>query len=329
MNNLKNIVFLILLLLCTNSVLSANDLDSVKAMMKDFIKNDENGLLFAFYNENKDSLTVLTAGKINEENDLRLGCPTTKSCISYIYLHQGIDLDTKISSWFPEENGYTKSDSISLRMLLYNTSGIQEYIKYINPNEAVTPLETIQLAYQNKNLDFEPGKMFQYSNTNYNILSVIIENVMRKDFNSIIKEYFGNISPSLRMDDGKGNYPTGYKNPWPYHWSAPGYAGGLISTAEDAIKVFSYISDQPEFEQMTDWIEDQTKSNHLVGKGIFGFKNFGDFGTVVYYDGDLMANQMLLMKIKNTVYYFHTTYPAGLENLINFAKQIVSIVQPI
>ncbi len=329
MNNLKNIVFLILLLSWTNSAVSANELDSIKAMMKDFIKNDENGLLFGFYNEDKDSLTVLTAGKINEANDLRLGCPTTKSCISYIYLHQGIDLDTKISNWFPEENGYTKSDSISLRMLLYNTSGIQEYIKYINPNEAVTPLETIQLSYQNKKLDFEPGQMFQYSNTNYNILGVILEKVMRKDFNSIIKQYFAKIAPSLRMDDGKGNYPAGYKNPWPYHWSAPGYTGGLISNAEDAIKVFSYISNQPEFEQMTDWIEDQTKSNHLVGKGIFGFKNFGDFGTVVYYDGDMMANQMLIMKINKTIYYFHTTYSSGLENLINFAKQIVSIAQPI
>ncbi|MGD9487324.1 MAG: serine hydrolase domain-containing protein [Calditrichaceae bacterium] len=321
-------VLLLFLFLSSNSVFPQTILDSVQISMKQFIQNDDNGLLFGFYDEITDSLTILTAGRINENNDLKLACPSTKSCISYIYLKEKIDLDLTIEKWFPKEYGYTKSDSITLKMLLYNTSGIQEYIKYIkiDPNLIITPLQTIQAAYQDKELEFQPGGKFQYSNTNYNILGIILEKILKKDFNTIIKEYFGNIAPSLRMDDGKGNYPLGYQNPWPFHWSATGFAGGLISPAKDAIKTFSYISRQPEYKLMTNWIEDQDKQNHLVGMGIYGLQNYRDLGTVVYYDGDMMANQMLLMKIDNKVYYFHTTYSAGLENLINFSYKVIKMI---
>lgn len=318
---------LILIILITSLNLIASDcrIDSVKVLMQQFIKSNENGLLFGFYDEDIDSLTILTVGEIKEANDLRLACPTTKSCLSYIILREGINIDTTINNWFPQKNGYTKSDSITLRMLLYNTSGIQEYIKFIgfDPDRIVTPKETVELAYKNQNLEFDPGNQYRYSNTNFSLLGLILEEIKGKDFNSIIKEYFHDISPSLRMDDGKGNYPFGYINPWPFHWSVTGYAGGLISTAEDAIKVFSHISNQTEFNIMTDWIEDRNKSNHLVGMGIFAFKNWRDMGEVIYYDGDMLANQMLLMKIKNTVYYFHTSHSDGLENLINLAYKII------
>lgn len=328
MNNNIKILIISIFILNINLFAQFNKIDSVKVLMHKFIGNDENGLLFGFYNIELDSLSIITAGKINKGDDLKLACPTTKSCLSYIFLKEKINLDATINNWYPKEIGYTKSDSITLRMLLYNTSGIQEYIKFIkiDPNEIIRPEETITLAYQNQKLDFAPGSQYSYSNTNYNILGKILESVKKKNINKIISEYFHQNFPSLRMDDGKGNYPSGYMKPWPYHWSATGFAGGVIGTSENAIKVFAFISQQPEFGQMTNWIEDKNKSNHLVGMGIFALKDFGKFGTVIMYDGDMMANQMLLMKIGNTVYYFHTTYSAGLENLINFAKNVITLL---
>ncbi|MBU1098555.1 MAG: beta-lactamase family protein [Bacteroidetes bacterium] len=326
-NNIK-IFILSIFILNINLFAQFTKVDSVKVLMQQFIGNDDNGLLFGFYNIDFDSLSIITVGKINKGDDLKLACPTTKSCLSYIFLKEKINLDTAINNWYPKEIGYAKSDSITLKMLLYNTSGIQEYIKFIkiDPDEIITPEETIKLSYQNQKLDFAPGTQYGYSNTNFNILGKILESVKRENINEIINEYFNQNFPSLRMDNGKGKYPTGYIKPWTFHWSATGFAGGLIGTAEDAIKVFAFISQQPEYEQMTDWIEDKNKSNHLVGMGIFALKDFGEFGTVIMYDGDMMANQMLLMKIGNTVYYFHTTYPAGLENLINFAKNVITLI---
>ena len=77
---------------------------------------------------------------------------------------------------------------------------------------------------------------------------------------------------------------------------------------------------------MTEWIKDSEKSNHLVGMGIFAFDNFHNLGRAVYYDGDMMANQMFIIKIGSMIYYFHTTHRVMLEDLINFSYEVISLV---
>src|SRR4030067_1680671 len=119
MNNNIKIVILSIFILNINLFAEFNKTDSVKVLMQQFIENDENGLLFGFYNIEFDSLSIITVGKINKGDDLKLACPTTKSCLSYIFLKEKINLDTTINNWYPKEIGYTKSDSITLRMLLY------------------------------------------------------------------------------------------------------------------------------------------------------------------------------------------------------------------
>jgi Beta-lactamase len=286
------------------------------------------GLLFGSYNERSGEVQILTEGAIEKNDDLRVACPITKPCVAYMVLKHGLNLDSSINRWFPVEKGYTKADTITLRMLLYHTSGIRDFARVvkIDPYRTVTPIETINLAYQNQALDFMPGAKYQYSNTDYNILGTILAQTSHKSFEELIKAYFASVSPTLRVDDGKGKYPRGYSTPWPYHWSTSGYAGGLISTAEDAMKVFSYITKSPEYQQMTEWIKDPEKSNHLVGMGIFAFDNFHEFGRAVYYDGDMMANQMFIIKIGDVIYYFHTTHRVMLEDLIDLSYRVISLV---
>ena len=314
----------------SNTLFSQTAIDSVKQEMIRFIGQSSKsaGLLFGMYNETTDEVKILTEGAINKNDDLRVACPITKPCVAYMILKEQLNLNSSIGKWFPVEKGYTKADTITLRMLLYHTSGIRDFARVvkIGPYKAFTPIETINLAYQNQPLDFMPGTKYQYSNTDYNILGSILVQTSNKSFNDLIKKYFGTVSPTLRLDDGKGKYPKGYTYPWPYHWSTTGYAGGLISTAEDAMKVFSYISKSPEFQQMTEWIKDSEKSNHLVGMGIFAFDSFHNFGRVVYYDGDMMANQMFIIKIDDTTYYFHTTHQVMLEDLINFSYKVISLL---
>ena len=317
-------------LFLNNTVFSQSALDSVKQEMIRFVGNTNRnaGLLFGMYNETTGKVTILTEGAIQKDDELRVACPTTKPCVSYMVLKEGLNIDSSIEKWFPMAKGYTKADTITLRMLLYNTSGIKDFARIvkIDPYYKISPIETINLAYKNQPLDFTPGKQYQYSNTNYNILGVILEKSSNRPFGDLIKSYFGNISPSLRLDDGQGKYPKGYPNPWPYHWSTTGFAGGLIATAEDAMKAFSFISSSPEFKIMTEWKEDSEKPNHLVGMGVFAFNSFHNFGRVVYYDGDMMVNQMFIIKIDHTIYYFHTTHQVMLEGLINFSYKIVSIL---
>lgn len=329
-NSYSTLLYILSVFLSRNTLFSQSVLDSVKQEMIHFVgkSNSNAGLLFGMYNEKTGKVKILTEGAIKKSDDLRVACPITKPCVAYMVLKQGLNLNSSINKWFPVEKGYAKADTITLRMLLYNTSGIRDFARVVKPDpyKKVTPIETINLAYQNQPLEFSPGKQYQYSNTNYNILGTILMQNSTKTFEDLIKKYFRSIAPTLRFDDGKGKYPRGYSNPWPYHWSTTGYAGGLISTAEDAMKVFSYISNSPEFQQMTEWIKDSEKDNHLIGMGISAFDNFHNFGRTVYYDGDMMANQMFIIKIGSMIYYFHTTHQVMLEELINFSYKIISLV---
>ena len=128
------------------------------------------------------------------------------------------------------------------------------------------------------------------------------------------------------MDDGKGNYPKGYMKPWPFHWGTTGYSGSLISTAEDAMKVFSYITNQPEFKLMSDWHRRTHNENMLCGFGILGYENYHGLGKAIYYDGNMIACQMFILKIDNMVYYFHTAHMENTERLYNLVRDIVSMV---
>lgn len=127
-------------------------------------------------NEKTSDINTFTEGAIEAKNDLRFACPITTPCLTYMLLKEGVDLNRTIYEWFPVEKGYQKSDSITIKMLLLNMCGIQDFVRLvpIHPDSIVTPMEAINVAYKNKDLNFRPGEKFEYSNTNFNILGIIL-----------------------------------------------------------------------------------------------------------------------------------------------------------
>jgi hypothetical protein len=289
--------------------------------MNSFIKGEgtNSGLLFGYCAESK--ITIWTVGAINKTDELKVACPTSKPLISYLILKSGIDINTPISKWFPQKDGFTLSDSITVKMLLLNSSGIRDFVTLVpaHPDSVITITRTIDLAYLNKELLFKPGTGWEYSNTNFNLLGLILEKEINKSFENIILENFHSIAPSLRMDDGKANYPKGYMNPFPYHWSAPGYAGGLISTAEDAIKVFDYISKQKEFSVMSKSynLDGSDAASDRLGLGLYLNSNFNGLGKTIYYEGNMGVCKMNIYRIDNKIYYIYAPYPCqkGLKEI--------------
>jgi hypothetical protein len=281
--------------------------------MNSFIKGEgpNAGLLYGYCEKGK--ISIWTVGAITKNDELRVACPTTKPIICYLILKSGIDINTPISKWFPEKEGYTSSDSITVKMLMLNSSGISDYVKLIpmHPDSVITIEQTILLAYKNKSLLFKPGTSWEYSNTNFNLLGIILEKEYERPFEKIILENFHSIAPSLRMDNGKGKYPKGYMNPWLYHWSAPGYAGGLICTAEDAMKVFEYLSKQKEFDLMSKSydVNGNCTSFDRWGLGVYLHNDFNGLGRTIYYDGNMGACKMDIYLINNKIYYFYAPYP--------------------
>ena len=100
--------------------------------------------------------------------------------MGYLQLDDPIDLwlDPSMSSMIAD------SDSITVRMLLAHTSGIQDYFsnpEYViafaeSPGRIWTPTENLGYIDSTQK-NFEPGAEFSYSNTNYLLLGVIAERI--------------------------------------------------------------------------------------------------------------------------------------------------------
>ena len=88
-----------------------------------------------------------------------------------------LSLDDTVAKWFPQ---LTRAGDISIRQLLSMTSGYQDYWPqdYVFMDmQRPAPVREIMQRWAGKDLDFEPGSQWQYSNTNYVIAAAIVERV--------------------------------------------------------------------------------------------------------------------------------------------------------
>jgi len=86
-----------------------------------------------------------------------------------------LSLDDKVAKFLPR---LTRANEVTIRQLLSHTSGYQDYWPqdYVMPEmlEPVTPQQILD-RWARKPLDFDPGTKWQYSNTNYVIAGLIVE----------------------------------------------------------------------------------------------------------------------------------------------------------
>lgn len=112
------------------------------------------------------------------------------SAILLLVERKKLALDDKVARFLP---GLTRAKDITIRQLLNHTSGYQDYyaIDYVSPLLAskTAPTEIIDL-YAKKKLDFEPGSRFQYSNTNYVVLGLIVEKVTGQALGDFLRDSF-------------------------------------------------------------------------------------------------------------------------------------------
>jgi D-alanyl-D-alanine carboxypeptidase len=118
----------------------------------------------------------------------------TKTVVATLVLRlasEGVlDLDTPLAEWFPD---YPQARRITLRMLLGHTSGIFDYFQhpdypervYEDPLHEWTPTEILALRGKRTNA---PGKGFSYSNTNYVLLGLILEQVTGRQLADLVQD---------------------------------------------------------------------------------------------------------------------------------------------
>jgi hypothetical protein len=332
--NFVCLVGILFLTLCSYSP-EARCQDSIRSELRQSVHQDSTGragILFGRLTGLHAKPEVWSEGAINRENDLRLGCPTSKPALAFIALKEKLDLNATLDRWYPEWEGYTHSRQITIKELLLNSSGIQDFVPLIpmDPDSAVSPESSIDRAYRHQALLFAPGSSFAYSNTNFNILGRILETKNRKTIPALFHRYFGSVASSIRLDDGRGNFPQGYIKPWPYHWSSPGFAGGFIGTASDALRLFTYIASQPEFSVMTHWYKTDGShsigiSEHLLGLGIFGSSDFVGLGPASFYEGDMGPCQMILARVKGSTFCIYSSHNIGTPQLRALFEKLIRL----
>jgi D-alanyl-D-alanine carboxypeptidase len=157
-----------------------------------------------------------------------------------------LSLDDKVGRWLPE---LTRANEVSLRQILSMTSGYQDYWPqdYVMPGMLLptTPRQIVD-TWARKPLDFEPGAKWQYSNTNYVIAGMIVEQVSGMPLVDFLrKEIFGplHMQSVAIIDEGAlaAPDPQGYRRfalgpPRPAPKEGKGWlfaAGELAMTAHD------------------------------------------------------------------------------------------------
>lgn len=119
-----------------------------------------------------------------------------------MYSSVPLTLDSKIKTWLYEGTNPPLPDSfknvinpeITIGQLMNHTSGVYDYQNnlfyslavFLDKDKVWTPLDILQFV---ASPSFAPGAQFEYSNTNYILLGMIIERVTGNNVLSIVKEY--------------------------------------------------------------------------------------------------------------------------------------------
>jgi CubicO group peptidase (beta-lactamase class C family) len=112
--------------------------------------------------------------------------PFTAAAIMLLNEQGKIDLKAPLSAVLP---GYPGAAKLTIHHLLTHTSGIpniNDFDDYAEIQRRPQTPEQLVALFKDRPLEFEPGARYGYSNSNYNLLALIIEKVSGQDFGTYL-----------------------------------------------------------------------------------------------------------------------------------------------
>jgi CubicO group peptidase (beta-lactamase class C family) len=188
--------------------------------------------------------------KANEESKYRIGS-ISKAFTTVLILKaveaEKLDLNQTIGKWFPT---IKYSDKITVKNLLNHRSGIHNFTddqEYLTWNtQPKTEKEMIEIITK-VGSDFEPNTKSSYSNSNFVLLTYILEKSFKSSYSTIlakyitqpiglINTYFGGQINTSKNESKSYRYMNTWKQEPETDMSVPLGAGGIVSTANDLVK---------------------------------------------------------------------------------------------
>jgi len=210
-------------------------------------------------------------------------------CIMMLKEQGKLDYDDDFQNYIPE----LKYDGITIRHLLWHTSGIPDYVELMDkqwdPDKYYVNDDVLKMmAEHHPKKYFEPGEKYEYSNTGYVLLASIVERVSGVSFKAFVQQnIFDRIgmSTSVIPIGEKGfeeipnrtygfdvsNNKAGYKENDYDHYNAYG-DGGIYSNLDDLFKWNEALYTEQLVKQET--IEEAFKP-YVLNDGHVGDYGFG------------------------------------------------------
>lgn len=331
---------------CFNSVIINTNhpkANSLKQKLDEIVNIGVPGIVIALKDIN--GLWASSSGLSKIENEtsmeichLQFGQSVAKTymatAILLLYEEGKIDLDNKISNYLPKTTLFdiANAEKVTVRMLLNHTSGIAEYND--KPNYVTYLLQhPLHKFSTNDYLDFirgvsplfSPGEKQIYTNTNYELLALIADQIVgdhKEYIRKKILEAHG-LNNTFYHNEGFMNYPELVNTYWDR------YSNGKIENCSDMhrINVGSLIGDdgiiatpidyvrfleklltnqilsKPTMDQMLDFVQTKPNSPNGYGLGISqefinGHKQLGHTG------GGIGSGCILGHYTDNNTYFF-------------------------
>ena len=212
-----------------------------------------------------------------------------------------LTLNTRLSEFFAE---IKNSEKITVEHLLRHRSGIHDFTDspafafyYRSPNSSKHIIERIEEAGS----DFEPGTKMSYSNSNYSLLTYILEQIYSKTYSELLSQ---KITGPLKLENtflgSKINIENGeafsyrmlsepFKMP-ETDMSVPTGAGAIVSTSEDLLKFIEQLLQGDLLSEGS--LQKMKTMKEGYGLGIFAVKHdesegFGHNGSIDGFQSEL------------------------------------------
>ena len=229
--------------------LNTNRLDSLFLLLE---QNDKfMGSIAVSYNGNTiyentiGFLSLEDSLKSDHETKYRIGS-ISKMFTSVLILkaieESKLKLNQKLKDFYPE---ITNAEVITIENMLNHSSGIHDFTRnedYLMWNQRQQPKDSMLQRISSYSSDFEPATESEYSNSNFVLLTYILEDIYKKSFKDLLEEkitgplglknttYGNRIDP---LNNEAYSYSGKWKKASETHMSIPQGAGAIVSTPTD------------------------------------------------------------------------------------------------
>ena len=269
MSVLRNYCLLVFIIVFGSSKGQTDIITDIDALLEVYDSNETPGLSVGVINQGK-SIYSKGFGLSNLDFNIKnsdasvfslasIAKQFTAAAIWALVEEQKISLEDDIRIYLPEFPEY--ESTIKIKHLLNHTSGIRNYHTLMHlsgfdyDNSYYDNNTVLQLACKQIGLNNLPGEKVSYSNTNYNLLAIIIERISKQNLNDYLRFKILNPlemnSTYVRVEHGKPikNKVVGYqKSKEGFRFSTSNQlsygAGSMGSSVNDMILWIQMLNEQ-------------------------------------------------------------------------------------